>query len=42
MELHERIVQKMKEKKLRQVDLALATGKSKVAVLKWINGENVP
>lgn len=42
MLLHERLQQVMEEKNLKQVDLATATGKSKVAALKWMSGENIP
>lgn len=42
MFLHERIQQKLDEKHLRQADIARATGKSTVAVTKWLRGENVP
>lgn len=42
MLLHERLQQVMEEKNLKQVDLANATGKSKVAALKWMSGENIP
>lgn len=42
MFLHERIQQKLKEKNLKQADIARATGKSTAAVTKWLRGENVP
>lgn len=42
MTLHERIQKLMDEKNLKQVDLANATGKSKVSVTKWMRGENIP
>lgn len=42
MFLHERIQQKLDEKKLKQADIARATGKSTAAVTKWLRGENTP
>lgn len=42
MFLHERIQQKLKEKNLKQADIARATGKSTAAVTKWLRGENIP
>lgn len=42
MFLHERIQQKLKEKNLKQADIARSTGKSTAAVTKWLRGENIP
>ncbi|SDC02901.1 LexA family protein [Acinetobacter boissieri] len=42
MLLHERIQQKLAEKNLKQADISRATGKSSVAVTKWVRGENIP
>lgn len=42
MLLHERIQQKLNEMNLRQADISRATGKSSVAVTKWLRGENQP
>lgn len=42
MFLHERIQQKLDEKKLKQADIARATGKSTAAATKWLRGENTP
>ncbi|MBF7687860.1 LexA family protein [Acinetobacter rathckeae] len=42
MLLHERIQQKLNEMKLKQADISRATGKSSVAVTKWLRGENQP
>lgn len=42
MFIHDRIKVKLDEKGLKQADLARATGKSSVAVTKWMRGENTP
>ncbi|ESK41235.1 hypothetical protein P256_00224 [Acinetobacter nectaris CIP 110549] len=42
MLLHERIQQKLNERNLKQADISRATGKSSVAVTKWMRGENIP
>ncbi|WP_372410775.1 LexA family protein [Acinetobacter radioresistens] len=42
MSLHTRIQQKLNEMGLKPADLARATGKSPVAVGKWIHGDSVP
>ncbi|MEB5477288.1 LexA family protein [Acinetobacter pollinis] len=42
MFIHDRIKEKLKEHGLKQADLARATGKSSVAVTKWMRGENTP
>lgn len=42
MMLHDRIQEKLQEKGLRQADIARATGKSTVAVSKWLSGQNTP
>lgn len=42
MLIHERIKEKLDEKGLKQADIARATGRSSVAVTKWLRGENVP
>lgn len=42
MSIHTRIQQKLKELGLKPADLARATGKSPVAVGKWIHGDSVP
>lgn len=42
MMLHDRIQEKLKEKGLKQADIARATGKSTVAVSKWLSGQNTP
>ncbi|MDO4896362.1 MAG: LexA family transcriptional regulator [Moraxella sp.] len=40
--LHDRIQRKLDEKRLRQADIARATGKSTAAVTKWLSGQNIP
>ncbi|HHB0831530.1 TPA: LexA family transcriptional regulator [Acinetobacter baumannii] len=42
MSLHQRIKQKLDEKKLKAADLARATKKSPVAAKKWLDGVSVP
>lgn len=42
MMLHDRIQEKLQEKGLKQADIARATGKSTVAVSKWLSGQNTP
>ncbi|MER0117339.1 XRE family transcriptional regulator [Acinetobacter baumannii] len=41
-EINERIIERMRELKLRQVDLIEATGAKKGTVSKWISGINTP
>ena len=40
--ISDRIIQRMSELKLRQVDLIEATGATKGAVSKWVSGRNIP
>lgn len=40
--INDRIIQRMRELNLRQVDLVKATGATKGAVSKWVAGTNVP
>lgn len=40
--IRDRIIQRMTDLKLRQVDLMDATGATKGAVSKWVSGTNVP
>ncbi|MFI8140821.1 helix-turn-helix domain-containing protein, partial [Acinetobacter baumannii] len=42
MSLHQRIKQKLDEKKLKAADLARATKKSPVAAKKWLDGVSIP
>ena len=42
MSLHDRIKQKLEEKKLKAADLARATKKSPVAAKKWVDGTSIP
>ena len=40
--ISDRIIQRMTELKIRQVDLVEATGATKGAVSKWVAGTNIP
>lgn len=40
--ISDRIIQRMKELNIRQVDLVEATGATKGAVSKWVAGTNIP
>ena len=40
--IRDRIIQRMTDLKLKQVDLMEATGATKGAVSKWVSGTNVP